>query len=216
MASAASEKERRSVRGADGRRPAGVVVIADDDAEARAHLATALRGAGFATAEVATGHEVLDQAREERPAAVVLEVSLPGLSGYSVCRRLREELGDDLPIVFVSGHRTEPHDRVAGFLVGADEYLAKPVTAEELIIRISRLVRRSDGRPRAGPPLSPRELEILGFLARGLGQKEIARELYVSPKTVGTHVEHIYRKLGVRSRAQAVAAALRDGLVEAS
>lgn len=215
MASAASERERRSAPRADERRSAGVVVIADEDVEARGQLATALRGAGFATVEVATGHDVLDRAREERPAAAVLEVSLPGLSGYSVCRRLREELGDDLPIVFVSGHRTEPHDRVAGFLVGADEYLAKPVTAEELIIRISRLVRRADGRARASAPLSPREREILALLARGLGQKEIARELYVSPKTVGTHVEHIYRKLGVRSRAQAVAAAIREGLVQA-
>jgi DNA-binding NarL/FixJ family response regulator len=189
------------------------ILIADHDSEERGLLSRALSRAGYRPIELESGHDVLEHVRDGRPTAVVLEVSLPGLSGYSVCRQLREEVGEDLPIIFVSGSRTESHDRVAGLLVGADEYLAKPVAPEELLLRISRLLRRTGGQPPT-PVLTRREHEILRLLADGKRPKEIAHELYLSQKTVGTHVERLYRKLGVHSRQQAVAAARRHGLVQ--
>jgi DNA-binding NarL/FixJ family response regulator len=193
-------------------RVSGSVVIVDHDAEQRGLLSGALRRAGYLPIELESGHDVLEHVRDDGATAVVLEVSLPGLSGYSVCRQLREAVGEDLPIIFVSGSRTEPHDRVAGLLVGADEYLAKPVAPEELLLRISRLLRRSGGRPPT-PVLTRRELEILRLLAYGKSHKEIAHDLYLSRKTVGTHVERLYRKLGAHSRQQAVTAARRHGLM---
>src|SRR5262245_23877237 len=78
----------------------------------------------------------------ETPELVVLDVQLPEMSGYEICRELREEFGEGLPILFVSGFRTEALDRVAGLLVGADDYLVKPFAPDELIGRVRALTRR--------------------------------------------------------------------------
>jgi two-component system nitrate/nitrite response regulator NarL len=99
---------------------------------------------------------------------------------------------------------------VAGLLLGADDYLPKPVRFDHLLARVRRLVARS--APVAGPVaarLTPREQEILGLLADGLEQEAIADRLFITPKTVAKHIERILSKLGVHSRAQAVGLALR-------
>ncbi len=190
------------------------VLVADEHGATRETLARALDRAGYSVCEADTGEGALHAARRERPALVLLEVSLPDMSGYTVCRELREEFGDDLPIILMSATRTESFDRVAGLLIGADEYLAKPVSCDELVARIRRLVRHAPAPSAAAASnLTARELEILGLLAEGLGPNEIATKLFVSPKTVGTHTENIFRKLGVRTRSQAVAVAYRDSLV---
>ena len=189
------------------------IVVADGDDEARRELGWALGAAGFHVVEAASGDEALAAALEAGIVLAVLEVRLPGLSGYEVCRRLREEHGDRVPIIFVSADRVEPSDRVAGLLVGADDYLVKPVARDEVIARVRRLLARapdSASRPR----LTGREDEVLRLLAAGLAPAQIASELSISPKTVATHVEHIYAKLGVHTRAQAVAKAFRLELVD--
>lgn len=188
----------------------GRVLVVDDDERFRAFVVATLRTAGFESIEAATGPEALACADSEPVDVVLLDVLLPGISGYEVCRRLRDRFGESLPILFVSGVRTEALDRVAGLLVGSDDYLVKPFAPDELVARVCALLRRR-GRARApignGWGLTPREAEVLGLLASGLGQPEIASRLVISPKTVGTHIEHILRKTGARSRAQAVALA---------
>jgi DNA-binding NarL/FixJ family response regulator len=173
-----------------------------------------LRRVGYTTHEAETGEEALAVAKRERPALVVLEVVLQGVSGYEVCRELKDEFGEALPIVFVSGTRTEPGDRVAGLLVGANDYLVKPFDPNELLARVRRLlpVPLADGR--TAHKLTRRELDVLSLLVEGLSQPEIAEKLFISPKTVGKHIEHILGKLGVHSRAQAVALAVHDELLE--
>jgi len=196
---------------ADRERP---VLLADGDQSARSALAGLLGDAGFAVIEATTGEDALAVARQLVPSAVLLEVPLGDISGYEVCRALREELGDDLPIVFVSGSRTEAYDRAAGLIIGADDYMVKPFAADELLARVRRLVHRS--RPavaRSASRLTPRELEVLELLADGRSPQEISAGLFISAKTVSTHIEHIFTKLGVSSRVQAVALAYRDGLV---
>jgi DNA-binding NarL/FixJ family response regulator len=194
----------------------GAVLIADPDAAVRADVAQVFEAAGYAVKEVATGEAALEAARDELPCAVVLEVSLNGAySGYEVCRALRRSFGPELPIVFLSGVRTESYDRVAGLLVGADDYLVKPYAGDELLVRVRRLLPRSSGPTNGGKTLTKREEEVLGLLAEGLAQDAIANRLSISTKTVGTHIEHILSKLGVHSRAQAVALAYRDELVAA-
>lgn len=202
----------------EGGTGAASVLIVDHADEDRRALSALLSRAGYGTREATTGEDALAAVREERPALVVLEVSLPDSSGYTICRQLRDEFGDELPIVFVSRDRTESYDRMAGLLIGADEYLAKPCASDEFLLRVGRLVRRTS--PTVSPPrpalstLTARELEILGLLVRGLAQKQIAAQLHLSPKTVNSHIERVYEKLGVHSRTQAVTAALRLGLVE--
>jgi DNA-binding NarL/FixJ family response regulator len=129
------------------------------------------------------------------------------------CRELRDRFGD-LPVVIVSGERTESFDRVAGLLLGAADYIVKPFDPDELVARVRRLVVRDRPRPSA-TTLTGRERDVLRLLADGLDQRRIAAELFLSPKTVATHIQHILAKLGVHSRAQAVAVAHRDGLVTA-
>ena len=194
------------------------VLIVDEDPDVRTRVGRALLRAGFQLRECVEGEEALAAAVVERPAAVVLEVDLPDVDGFEVCRELRDRFGDRLPIVLVSGTRVTSHDRVAGLLVGADDYLVKPVNADELLVRLRRLLTRAAGPPEgrsdaaARDGLSPRELEVLRLLARGLSAATIAERLVISPKTVSTHLQHVMAKLGVHSRAQAVAEAYRLGL----
>ncbi|HEX4323898.1 MAG TPA: response regulator transcription factor [Gaiellaceae bacterium] len=197
------------------------LLIVDDDECHRAFVAEAFERAGFVTRQASTGEAAIDAAREERPTAVLLDVILPGATGYEICRELKDEHGTDLPIVFVSGERKEPADKVAGLLVGGDDYVVKPVDTDELIARVRRLTTRAwpTSSTPAGDQLSqltPRESEVLRLLAEGLSANQIAGELVISPKTVATHVQRILHKLGVHSRTQAVALAYESGFPAAS
>jgi DNA-binding NarL/FixJ family response regulator len=152
---------------------------------------------------------------------VLLEINLPEVSGYEVCRELRDLFGDDVAIIFLSGDRTEPYDRVAGLLLGADDYVVKPFDDDEFLARVRNALRRARSSSTLNSyesgdeeALTSREGEVLGLLARGLDQGDIARKLFISPKTVGTHIQRVLTKLGVHSRAQAVAAAHERGLTE--
>lgn len=197
-----------------------VVLIADGDPDFRRSTLHTLEATGLRVREAVSGREALAAVEDEEIALVVLEVRLDDFSGYEVCRQLREDHGDELPILFVSGDRTESSDRVAGLLVGADDYLAKPVAPDELVARVRRHLLRgrtlNGASENGGSGLTAREREVLNLLAEGLGPVEIGHSLFISPKTVATHVEHIYVKLGVHTRAQAVASAFRLALVDPS
>jgi DNA-binding NarL/FixJ family response regulator len=187
------------------------VLVADGDREARTGLAALLESAGYRVLQAGRGDEAIALAREGDASLAILEVPLGVLCGYEVCRALKANHGPDMPVLFLSGHRTESYDRVAGLLVGADDYLVKPYAPDELLVRVRRLEARS--RPLASlarEKLTKRESEVLRLLAQGLTQDEIASRLTISPKTVGTHIEHVLSKLGVHNRAQAVAVAFRD------
>ena len=180
--------------------------------------------AGFLVRGTSDAHEALRLVEEQVPDAVVLEVSTRGMTGYGLCRLLRSRFGEYLPIVFVSGDRVESMDRTAGLLLGADDYLVKPFDPDELLARIQRLLVRSNMNHAVRPPvaepdrrthlgLTPRENQILELLVEGLNQAQIAQRLVISPNTVATHIQRILVKLGVHNRAQAVASAVREGLV---
>jgi DNA-binding NarL/FixJ family response regulator len=196
-----------------------LILVVDDDAGFRALTCSILERAGYETIEAETGEMALELAAGELPGLVVLDVNLPGMSGYMVCNELRQSAGRRLPIIFVSGERTEAFDRVAGILIGADDYLAKPFDPDELVARVGRMLERASFY-RVDPPsngdagLTPREREVLGLLADGLTQTEIAEGLCLSPKTVGTHIQRIMGKLGVKNRTQAVALAVRGGILD--
>jgi DNA-binding NarL/FixJ family response regulator len=185
----------------------GPLLVVDDDVALRAFVREVLQHAGYSVWETGSGLEAVDLVRRERPALVILDVQLPVLSGYEVCRRVRDE-GPVPPILFISGERTDALDRVAGLLLGGDDYLVKPFSADELLARVRSLLRRSNNGHSV--KLTNRELAVMRLLAEGLGHIEIGRRLVISPKTVGTHVEHIYEKLGVHNRTEALVAAYRE------
>lgn len=196
----------------------GQILIADDDAGFRALVSVLCARAGYTCVEAATGEEALAIATSHRPDVVLVDVDLGQTSGYQVCRELRNRFGEGLPIIFVSGSRTDTFDRVGGLLIGADDYVTKPVEPEELLARIRRaLVRTSQPIPSLASDrfrLTPREREILGLFADGLGTQAISDRLQISAKTVSTHTQRLLPKLGVHSRTEAVALAYREGLFE--
>jgi DNA-binding NarL/FixJ family response regulator len=188
-------------------------LIVDGDAVSRELLSELFKRVGYATNHTESGATALAAARSERPCLAVVDVHLPDVSGYEVCRELREEFGEALPIVFVSANRNERNDRIAGLLVGADDYFPKPPPEDEFLVRMRRLLARtSSGSSNSRSHLTPREREVLSLLVAGRRRREIAKELVISPKTVAKHVENILAKLGVNSQAQAVGLALRERL----
>jgi len=199
------------------------VLVVDDDSGFRALARTLLERAGLAVEVAADGYDALETVRESKPDLVLLDVRLPGTSGYEVFRELKDLHGETLRIIFVSGERVDSYDRVAGLMLGADDYLVKPFDPDELIARVRRsLGRRSTGEREESPvealidALTPREREVLALLATGHSSKQAAHELVISPRTLGTHIQHILRKLGVHSRTQAVVIANRAGLAAGS
>lgn len=198
----------------------GSILVVEDDPAFREHVRLVLESAGYSVVEAGNGEDALRLASEREPSLVMLDVHLPGFSGYEICRSLRAEHGDRMGIIFLSGSKTESLDRAAGLGLGADDYVLKPFEPDELVARVRAVLRRVE--PAAAPSspaspndfhLTPREREILGLLAEGLTQDQIAEQLVIAPRTVATHIERILGKLGVQSRAQAVALAFREALV---
>ena len=193
------------------------ILVAAADAPQRTGIARRLVRAGFDVAECSTGEEILAIAKRGPLSLVILDLELDGTSGYEACTELREQVGELLPILLVSKERKESADRVAGLLIGADDYLTGPFDPDELLARARRLLSRGPGSaPTLETPLTGRELQILQFLARGFSQDRIAKELFISSKTVGTHIQRTLSKLGVHSRTEAVAIAYQQGLVSAA
>jgi DNA-binding NarL/FixJ family response regulator len=190
------------------------VLVVDDDASFCAFLSSLLASASMDAVEASDAATAIAAARERRPDAAILDVALPGVSGYGLCRELRDVYGPDLPVIFVSGTRTDPIDRAAGLLVGGDDYLVKPIDPDELLARLRRLLERARAWTRASSvELSEREIEVLQLVAEGLPPAEVAKRLVISPKTVSSHVQRIMSKLDVHTRAQAVAVAYEAGLI---
>jgi DNA-binding NarL/FixJ family response regulator len=191
------------------------ILIADDDGGFRTYLAALLEDAGHRTLEASDAETAVALAFTHRPQVVLLDIELPRLGGYEVCRRLRDKFRHEIAIAFVTGTRTSSYDRSGGLLLGADDYIVKPFEPDEVLARVQALLRRVSLPESEGCfGLTEREEEVLRRLAEGLDQQEIADLLFITSRTVGKHLEHILSKLGVHSRSQAVALAYRQGLVK--
>jgi two-component system phosphate regulon response regulator PhoB len=141
--------------GASGER----VLVVDDEADIVALIAYHLAKAGYRVSTAANGADALEAARRERPALVVLDLMLPGLSGYDVLEALRaEEETRGTGVLMLTALREEP-DRIRGLALGADDYLTKPFSPQELVLRVGAILRRMHG---AGAP--PGDILALGPL----------------------------------------------------
>lgn len=196
--------------------PRDTVLIADQDPDSREPLAELLRGAGYGVLESDRGDDALRLARATLPAAVITEIPLAGICGYELCHLMKSDPAMRIPVVFLTAARTEPYDRIAGLLLKADDYIVKPYAAGELLARLANLIRSQNSAGSGATRLTKREEEVLELMSDGLRHSEIARRLFISPKTVATHVEHIMRKLRVRSKTEAVVVAYREELIRPS
>jgi DNA-binding NarL/FixJ family response regulator len=197
------------------------ILVIDDDARLRQHFAEILRLDGHQVVEARNGREGVDRARQDLPDLVLCDITMPEMNGHRVLETLRAEPRTaHLPFIFLTGWN-EPADVRTGMNLGADDYLTKPVTPDDLLAAVRARLRRAEAaavakRP-AGEPdpgrleqlgLTPREAEVLFWLARGKTNDEIATVLGIGLTTVKKHLESTYAKLGVENRTSAAAMAL--------
>jgi len=133
------------------------LLLVDDEENLRSMLEAALRHVGFEVHPAASGREALDRAGDVRPDLIVLDVMLPDLDGFEVCKRLRTE-GSRTPVLFLTA-RDGTDDKVRGLTLGGDDYLVKPFSLEELVARINAVLRRA-GLAQAGAVLTCGDVEM--------------------------------------------------------
>ncbi|RFU85940.1 DNA-binding response regulator [Streptomyces triticagri] len=208
------------------------VLLCDDHAVVRAGLRALLASTeGIeVVGEAGSGEEALDMAAALRPDVVLMDLQLgTGMDGVTATRRLTSSdaspAGDPPPQVLVLTMFDTDADIERAVAAGATGYLLKAEPPERLFAAVrdaasgrtalsGSVADRVVSRLRApGPALTPREREILARLAEGLGNREIARALFLSEGTVKTHLGRVYAKLGVHTRSGAVAAAARHRLL---
>jgi len=127
------------------------VLVVEDDHKLARIVRAYLEGADFRVTHAATAREALQKAEEELPLAVILDLGLPDKSGEELCQELKE-LGD-MPIIMLTAKSSE-EERIAGFSLGADDYVVKPASPRELVYRLKAVLKRYDGGPAGSRPLS--------------------------------------------------------------
>jgi DNA-binding NarL/FixJ family response regulator len=206
-------------------------LIVDDHPVTRDGLRSALElnDEVLIVGEAASGEEAVERVAETHPDIVFMDVRMPGMSGIEATRKIREATPSTRVILFtIDESRSSISDAIQA---GVSGYLLKDSSADELVDAARKAmegkavihpqltrafieeVQLTDERPDA-KPLSRREKEILQKVAYGATTREVALDLGISPHTVKTHLERIFEKLGANDRAQAVAIAIRSGLVE--
>ncbi len=141
--------------------PIDILVIEDDDIVART-IERTLRGHEFRITVANSGVQGLQVARRQPPALVVLDVIMPGMDGYAVCREMRADpLLANVPILFLTA-KSKDEDKITGFRAGADDYLTKPFNIDELLLRVRAVLRRTRGTPAAvnTPVEKPHEIMV--------------------------------------------------------
>lgn len=207
------------------------ILIVDDDNTLQIALTRRLRSYGYDVINAASGAEALDKLGDQCVDVVVSDILMPEMSGFEFCRRLRERPNGQLvPFIFLSS-LGELNDRVQGYELGADDYLVKPFHSQELLAKIQGALARSErlknaveqasktvlqglvGEPEP-LPLSPAEEKVFWEVVQGFTNKEIADNLYISPRTVQTHLSRIMTKLGFTNRSQIVRFAFEHGYTQ--
>lgn len=198
------------------------VLVIDDDPRLRRQCAALLRTEGFETLEAGNGKIGLGLAREESPDLIVCDVNMPGMNGHAALDALRGDVKTaGIPFIFLTANG-EMDDLRVGMNLGADDYLVKPVDPDQLIAAVNaRLRRAEDGGKKKGRPtelaepsqlevlgLTPREAEVLFWVAQGKTNPEVGIITGVKLTTVKKHLESVYQKLGVDNRTAAAALAL--------
>ena len=175
------------------------VLVVEDEPQMRALLTDNLEFEGYRVTAVESGEEALIELARRAPSLVLVDLMLPGISGFELCQRLRRQ-GTRVPIIILTA-RTNEQDRVRGLDIGADDYVSKPFSVQELLARVRAQVRRDDWRSDSGPeftfgdvkvnirqrlvvrkgrrlPLSAREFELLRYFDKEVEPKRLFASVY--------------------------------------
>lgn len=213
------------------------ILIVDDDVTLRTGLSRYLMNRSYAVDHAASGEEGLALFLQNPPDLVVSDILMPGMDGFEFCRRLRDrQEGLLVPFIFLST-QNDIEDRIQAHAIGADDYLIKPFEPRELLAKlegqldrsrriqseIERLLSekrpgdRTTGEPNTSPspssplPLTPAEIKVFWEVVQGYTNRQIGDRLFISPRTVQTHLSNILSKLGLDNRSQLVRYAYERG-----
>lgn len=206
------------------------ILIVDDDSTLRAALTRYLKDRGFLVHNASSGLEGFDSFTKDTPDLIVSDVVMPEMDGFELCTKVREsEPGQLIPFIFLSG-RCDLEDRIQGHSIGADDYLVKPFHPRELIAKIEAQLARASRiyseinralkqpsaeqmpvKPQAPLPLTPAEEKVFWEVTQGFTNKKIGDRLFISPRTVQTHLSNILSKLSLENRSQLIRYAFENG-----
>jgi RNA polymerase sigma factor (sigma-70 family) len=204
---------------------AGTVHVVDDDASFRTAIVRRLKKAGYAVATYASSQLLLEQLPDEsEPGCILLDVRIPGLSGPDLQDRL-SKLGSTLPVVFLSGY-ADVATTVRTIKAGAEDFLTKPVSSEQLLRAIEQAMAHHEALRREKQKLdalrelldtlTPRERQVFERVVQGKINKQIARELGATERTIKAHRQRVMEKMKVQSLAELVSLAERLGILAVS
>jgi len=205
------------------------ILIIEDQPQMRRNLATILEMEGFEVSLAEDGSAGVARARESRPDLIICDVMMPELDGYGVLRTLRtDKATSTIPFIFLTA-KGEKIDQRTGMNLGADDYLTKPVARTDLLASVKVRLERRDAheaelesakssagfnpnfespKPLESLGLTPREAEVLLWVAQGKSNGDIAILLGMAEKTVKKHMGSIFDKLGLEGRNAATVRAL--------
>lgn len=199
------------------------ILVLEDQPDMRKNISTILKMESYTVLSADNGNDGLTIAREEKPDLILCDIMMPGLDGYGVLQGLREDRTvAGTPFIFLTA-KGEKRDVRAGMHLGADDYLTKPVAASDLLAAIAARFSREQSRPPAAfhpdftsslplerMGLTPREAEVLLWVAQGKSNSEISTILGAAENTVKKHLQSIFEKLGVDNRNAAAMRALES------
>ncbi|MBD1911202.1 MULTISPECIES: response regulator transcription factor [unclassified Leptolyngbya] len=203
------------------------LLLIDDDPNLILLVKDYLEFRGYQVDTAENGQEALDLLQGETPDMIICDVMMPQMDGYSFVEHVRKDPRTSwIPVLFLSA-KGQSQDRVKGLNIGADVYMVKPFEPEELVAQVesslkqaSRLIQRQDkgmdSAPKIQVPfdveLTPTELRVVQYVARGMANREIAEELNVSQRTIESHVSNMLGKTGLHNRTELARWAIENSM----
>ena len=204
------------------------LLLIDDDPNLILLVKDYLEFRGYEVVTAENGQEALDVLDKDTPDMIICDVMMPQMDGYSLVEHVRKNPRTNwIPVLFLSA-KGQSQDRVKGLNTGADVYMVKPFEPEELVAQVesslkqaSRLIQRQDKNSDSTSPkiqvpfdveLTPTELRVVQFVARGMANREIAEELNVSQRTIESHVSNMLGKTGLHNRTELARWAIENSM----
>ena len=204
------------------------LLLIDDDPNLILLVKDYLEFRGYEVITAENGREALEVLEQETPDMIICDVMMPEMDGYSLVSAIRQDPKTSwIPVLFLSA-KGQSQDRVKGLNIGADVYMVKPFEPEELVAQVesslkqaSRLIQHKDSKggdssTKIQVPfdveLTPTELRVVQFVARGMANREIAEELKVSQRTIESHVSNMLGKTGLHNRTELARWAIENSM----